>query len=248
MTMAVVIALVVFVGFAPTFYLRAFYHTDPLQSVFRVHGLVFSAWVVLFVVQTALVSARRTDIHRRLGVLGAALALLMLVMGYMAAVTAARRGFSTPGLPPPLVFFAVPFFDLVVFATLVGCALYLRRTPAAHKRLMLLATVAVLTAAIARLPYVLPLGPPAFFGLTDLLVVCRDGVRPVDAGPGAPGAAVGRPVPDRVAAPAPVHRRYRRLARICHVADGLTRAGCAARRQFRHGALPSERPEPVHTS
>jgi len=170
MSMAVVIALVVFIGFAPTFYLRAFYHTDPLQSVFRVHGLVFSAWVVLFVVQTALVSARRTDIHRRLGVLGAALALLMLVMGYMAAVTAARRGFSTPGLPPPLVFFAVPFFDLLVFATLVGFALYLRRTPAAHKRLMLLATIAVLTAAIARLPYVLPLGPLAFFGLTDLLV------------------------------------------------------------------------------
>ena len=65
----------------------------------------------------------------------------------------------------------MPFFDLVVFATLVGSALYLRRTPAAHKRLMLLATIAVLTAAIARLPYVLPLGPLAFFGLTDLLVV-----------------------------------------------------------------------------
>ena len=79
-------------------------------------------------------------------------------------------GFSTPGLPPPLVFLAVPFFDLVAFATLVGSALYLRRTPAAHKRLMLLGTVAVLTAAIARLPYVLPLGPLAFFGLTDLLV------------------------------------------------------------------------------
>lgn len=171
MSMAVVIALIVFIGFAPTYYLRAFYRTDPLPSVFRVHGLVFSAWVVLFVVQTALVSARRTDIHRRLGVLGAALALLMLVVGYMAAVTAARRGFSAPGLPPPLVFFAVPVFDLVVFATLVGFALYLRRSPAAHKRLMLLATLAVLTAAIARLPYVLPLGPPAFFGLTDLLVI-----------------------------------------------------------------------------
>jgi hypothetical protein len=171
MTMAVVIALIVFVGFAPTYYLRAFYHTDPLPSVFRVHGLVFSAWVVLFVVQTALVSARRTDVHRRLGVLGAALSLLMLVVGYMAAVTAARRGFSAPELPPPLVFLVVPFFDLLVFATLVGFALYLRRTPAAHKRLMLLATLAVLTAAIARLPYVLPLGPLAFFGLTDVLVI-----------------------------------------------------------------------------
>ena len=64
----------------------------------------------------------------------------------------------------------MPFFDLLAFSTLVGSALYLRRTPAAHKRLMLLSTIAVLTAAIARLPYVLPLGPLAFFGLTDLLV------------------------------------------------------------------------------
>lgn len=169
--MAVTIALIVFVGFAPTFYLRGLYHPEPLLSVFQFHGLVFTCWVVLFVVQTALVSARRTDIHRRLGLLGGALALLMLVVGYMAAVTAARRGFATPGLPPPLVFFVVPIFDLLVFAVLVGSGLYLRRTPAAHKRLMLLSTLAVLTAAIARLPYVLPLGPPAFFGLTDLLVL-----------------------------------------------------------------------------
>jgi hypothetical protein len=54
---------------------------------------------------------------------------------------------------------------------LVGAGFYLRRSPAAHKRLMLLATLAVLTAAIARLPYVLPLGPLAYFGFTDLLVV-----------------------------------------------------------------------------
>jgi hypothetical protein len=75
------------------------------------------------------------------------------------------------GLPPPLVFLAVPMFDLLVFAALVGTGLYLRRTPAAHKRLMLLSIIAVLTAAIARLPYVLALGPPAFFGLTDLLIL-----------------------------------------------------------------------------
>lgn len=171
LAMAIAIATIVFVGFAPTFYLRGWYHTEALPSVFQVHGLVFTAWVVLYVAQTALVSMRRTDIHRRLGLLGGALALLMLVVGYTAAIAAARRGFVTPGLPPPLVFLAVPAFDLVAFAGLVGTALYQRRKPAAHKRLMFLATVAVLTAAIARLPYVLPLGPPAFFGLTDLLIV-----------------------------------------------------------------------------
>ena len=108
MGMALVIAAVVFFGFAPTFYLRGWYHSEPLPSVFQIHGFVFTLWVVLFVTQTALVSARRTDLHRKLGVLGAVLAPLMLVLGYVAAITAARRGFTTPGLPPPLVFLAVP--------------------------------------------------------------------------------------------------------------------------------------------
>jgi hypothetical protein len=171
LTISVAIALVVFAGFAPTYYLRGYYHAEPLPSVFAVHGAVFSAWVVLFVVQAALVSARRTDIHRKLGLLAAVLAPLMLVVGFEAAVAAARRGFSTPGLPPPLVFLAVPMFDLVVFAALVAAALWYRRNPAMHKRLMLLAMLAVITAAIARLPGVLPYGPPAFFGLTDLFLV-----------------------------------------------------------------------------
>jgi hypothetical protein len=169
--MALAIAVIVFAGFAPTFYLRPAFHTEPLAAVFAVHGTVFTAWIVLFIVQTALVSARRTAVHRKLGVLGGALAALMLIVGYMAAVAAARRGFSTPGLPPALVFLAIPIFDLVVFAGLVGAGLYWRKTPAIHKRLMLLSTIAILTAAIARLPYVLPLGPLVFFGLTDILVV-----------------------------------------------------------------------------
>jgi hypothetical protein len=171
LTIAIAIALVVFAGFAPTYYLRGFFHAEPLPSVFQVHGLVFTAWVVLFVVQVGLVSARRTDIHRKLGVAGGVLAVLMLVVGYRAAIAAAARGFSTPGLPPPLVFLAVPMFDLVVFPCLVGAALVLRRNPAAHKRLMLLSMLAVITAAIARLPGVLPFGPPAFFGLTDLFLL-----------------------------------------------------------------------------
>jgi hypothetical protein len=168
---SIAIALVVFAGFAPTYYLRGYFRADALPSVFAVHGAVFSAWVVLFVVQAALVSAKRTDIHRKLGVLGAVLAPLMVIVGFQAAIAAARRGFGTPGLPPPLVFLAVPMFDLVVFAALVGAALWFRRNPAMHKRLMLLAMLAVITAAIARLPGVLSYGPPAFFGLTDLFLL-----------------------------------------------------------------------------
>jgi hypothetical protein len=171
MGMAIVIALIVLVGFGPTYFLRGAFRSDPLQPVFHLHGFVFSIWVAFFVAQTALVFTRRTPVHRRLGVFGGVWASVMLVVGYMAAVASARRGFTPPGGPPPLAFFVIPISDLVVFTVFVATGLYFRRQSAVHKRLMLLATISILTAAIARLPYVLPFGPLAFFGLTDLLVV-----------------------------------------------------------------------------
>ena len=170
-TMSLLMAAVVFAGFAPTYYLRSAYRAEPLARVFQVHGAVFTAWILLLVAQTSLVAGRRVDLHRKLGVAGAVLAVVMLLTGYEAAMTAARRGFSVPGLPPALVFLAVPLFDLVAFATLVGAALWLRGSPAAHKRLMILATVAIVPAAVARLPHLLQYGPLMFFGLSDLLVV-----------------------------------------------------------------------------
>ena len=169
--MAIAAALTVFAGFAPTYYLRGLSDRPPLSSVLQIHGLLFTAWIVLFVVQTRLVAWRRVAVHRTLGAFAGVLAVAMLVAGYLAAIDSARRGFTPPGGPPPLVFFVIPFSDLIVFATLVGSGFYLRRKSGAHKRLMLLATIALLTAAIARLPGVTPLGPLAYFALTDLFVI-----------------------------------------------------------------------------
>lgn len=78
--MAAAFAVTVFAGFARTYYLRPFFDPKPLVTILHLHGLVFTSWVVLLVVQTALVAKRRTDVHRRLGVAGAALAALMVVV------------------------------------------------------------------------------------------------------------------------------------------------------------------------
>lgn len=169
--MSILIALTVFAGFSRTYFLKGYFGTKTLTPFFHLHGAVFSTWIVLFAVQSALVKAGRTDIHRRLGVFGAALAPVMVVIGYMAAVDSARRGFTPPNGPPPLVFFVIPLTDLVVFASLIGAALWLRRRPEYHKRLMLMATLAILTPAIARLPGVAAAGPPAFLGITDVFIV-----------------------------------------------------------------------------
>ena len=170
--MAVAVVGTVFAGFAPTYYLRPLFDTPPLMPLLHLHGIVFTSWVVLFLTQNILVAAGRTDVHRRLGVVGAVIAILMVVVGTTTAIIRAKQGAAPVGGPPPLVFLVIPLADMVVFASLVGAGLYFRRRADVHKRLMLLAMISILAAAIARLPFdLLKAGPPAFFGLTDLFIV-----------------------------------------------------------------------------
>lgn len=135
----------VFIGFAPTFYLRESSQSLPMRL--QVHGFVFSAWLVLFIVQTGLIAAGRVDLHRRLGIAGAILALAMLGLGTLTALRSVA-GASDPGA---LAFLAIPLFDMVVFAVLVGSALALRHVAQTHKRLMLIAMIGLLTPATGRI-------------------------------------------------------------------------------------------------
>lgn len=175
--MAVALALTVFVGFASTYYLRLFdggpkatLSGGPFTSLVHLHAVLFTAWVLLFIVQTALVASRRVAVHRRLGIAGALLAAGMVAVGTSTAIATAARGGAPPGVTP-LAFLAIPLFDMVLFASFVITALAMRRNKEAHKRLMLLAYVSIVVAGVARLPGVLPLGPLGFFGLTFLFVV-----------------------------------------------------------------------------
>jgi hypothetical protein len=168
--MSCLCAAIVIIGFAPTYYLKGAFAGRPLSPLLHVHGAIFSSWILLFLAQSTLVATRRTDIHRKLGIAGGIIATAMLVVGFLASVDSARRGFTPAGGPPPLVFLAIPLFMLVVFAVLVGAALYYRRESQTHKRLMLLATISILTPAIARIP-LFSGGPPVFFGVTDLLII-----------------------------------------------------------------------------
>ena len=171
--MAAAFVVTVFAGFARTYYLRPFFDSKPLVTILHLHGLVFTSWVLLFVVQTALVAKRRTDVHRLLGVAGGALAALMVVVGVTTALVRAKVADVPPGAPSPLVFLTVPLGDMLVFASLVGAGLYFRRRLDVHKRLMLLATIAVMPAAVARLPleFMRTASLLTAFAVSDLLIV-----------------------------------------------------------------------------
>jgi hypothetical protein len=169
--LALAIAITVFAGFAPTYYLRTYYTSTPLAGLVHLHGVVFTGWVLLFLAQSTLVAAGRTGLHRRLGVAGAVLAALLVVVGTTTAISRAAEGAAPLGVPP-LAFLAVPFFDMVVFAGLAGVGLWYRRRAAIHKRLLALATIALLGAPIARLPFgAAVVGLPGVFALADLFIV-----------------------------------------------------------------------------
>ena len=173
MTVALLVSVVV--GFSRSFFLKPLFPGWPSapEKIFYVHGAFFTAWFVLLVAQAFLVATGRTKVHRRIGVLGVALAVGMVALGVVGALTAARRPTGFVGIPvPPLQFLAVPLTDMVLFSTFFALAIARRGDPQAHKRWMLLASLNLVTAAIARWPGVVSVGaPPLFFGLTDLFLV-----------------------------------------------------------------------------
>jgi len=168
--LALLSALLVFAGFARSYYLKTAYGTPELSTLLHVHGAFFSTWIVLLVAQTTLVAVKRTDLHRQLGVAGGVLAALMTVLAVAVGIDGARRA-GAPDAIPALAFLTTPLATVVVFPVLVSAALYWRRQPDIHKRLMLIATAELVTAGVARIPGVGPGGPVAYFGITDSLIL-----------------------------------------------------------------------------
>jgi hypothetical protein len=170
--MALAIAATVFLGFSRSFFLRTYFDPTPLAWPFVVHGMVFTAWIALFVTQTALIATRRVVAHRQLGWVGAGLAAPMVGVAMVAAIVSGRRDIAAGYVEESLTFFATPVLSMIVFAALLGAAIVLRGRPETHKRLMLLATVSLLDAAVARWPFPSLVGTPlGYYGITDAFIL-----------------------------------------------------------------------------
>jgi len=141
----------VLVGFGPTYYLAGVFSAPLPSRIIHVHGALFSCWILLLIVQNSVAWAGRVDIHKRLGLFGFGLAYLMVVVGWMAATDRLVRGTAPPGVDT-YRFYITPVTDMVIFATLMFFAFRARRDSSAHKRIIYIATVGILIAAIARLP------------------------------------------------------------------------------------------------
>jgi FtsH-binding integral membrane protein len=175
--MAMLLLGTVFVGFARSYYLAGMFHAPLPSAIVHVHGALFSSWILFLVAQTTLVASGRTDVHRRIGIAGFLLACLMVVVGVWAATNALGRGGGPPGIDPK-TFYIIPMTDMLIFGVLVFFAYRARFDSAAHKRIIMVATVALMIAAIARWPITGVRGNPLAAALLSyvflLMIVAYD--------------------------------------------------------------------------
>lgn len=173
--MALIFLGYVLLGFWKS-YLGAGAVLAPLPSLaVHVHAVLFVGWFVLFAIQIALVGGYRLELHRRLGILMLGWAAAMIVVGLATAVLAVRR----PASGVDAGVFAGDLSAMIGFAILAGAGLYRRRSAPEHKRLMTLASSAIIGPAIIRWPFdFIQIGPPVyaslFYLLLPMLIVAYD--------------------------------------------------------------------------
>jgi hypothetical protein len=179
---AVCTFLIIFAGFARTYYLKILFGTRALPLLLHLHGLIFTLWFALFFIQVRLIARHRVDLHRRLGIFGAVLAPLAACVAIAVAFHAERRHYLanpaslTVHSVRPL---ALDFGSSLTFAFLVAAALCFRRRGDIHKRLMVLASCGLLLPGVGRLIERIPLhflhagGLWGMVGFTEITpVVC----------------------------------------------------------------------------
>ena len=140
------------------------------ESWVQIHAAAFIAWQLLFLWQTVLIAANKPAMHRRFGTALAMLAVVMMGIAIQAGVTAFIKNAHHVGMLS-LLYVVIPHVDMILFAVFISLALAFRRKSDTHKRLMLLAAIALMDAVVGRLPALWRIGPWAHFVVQDAFVV-----------------------------------------------------------------------------
>jgi hypothetical protein len=164
--MTLLMAVFVFGGFGMTyFYPLATGNFPPAPPVVHLHGLVFSGWMILLVVQALLVNVRNVALHRSVGTFGIALATAVMFMGALITLIGGvgAAGLSNPGAN----YYHGMYLGLLAvtgFGTMFVLAMRTVRRPEVHRRMILFATLLILPPGVHRI-YMVP------FGLSDFPVL-----------------------------------------------------------------------------
>ncbi|HEX5285160.1 MAG TPA: hypothetical protein VFW30_13640 [Bryocella sp.] len=152
--MSLLIAAVVIYGFSHTVD-RFLIHAVPVRPwILYMHGIVFSGWVLFFIVQSALVRVRRVRLHRTVGWFGVGLGTIIPVLGLSTAITMDRFDLVHFHALRASPFLAIQLNDVICFAVLFALAIAWRKKSELHRRLILMASCVLTSAAFARFPFV----------------------------------------------------------------------------------------------
>jgi hypothetical protein len=173
--MVTLILVTVIIGFGQSYFLPGMILAKLPNALVHVHAAIFVSWILLLIVQTVLVSVDRVRWHMQLGILGLVLAPLMVIAGTWAILDSIHRR-GVPRVPQGAML-AGDLLELAFFSIFVTWGLLKRRDKAAHKRLMLFSTIAILGPAINRWPFTFMASAPAqgaFFLAFPALIVIFD--------------------------------------------------------------------------
>jgi hypothetical protein len=141
-------------GFMPSL-LHAAGRRAPISRLAAAHGIVFFAWLLIFLVQSSLVARRHVALHRKLGLASILVLVLMIPLAYTTTVAMVRRAFDLSGDlkidHDPIYESVFPFSNIFIFSVLVVAALVYRNRQEIHKRLMLFANIELMPAPLAHL-------------------------------------------------------------------------------------------------
>lgn len=171
---AVGFPLLVLIGYFKSYYFSAFFDVRPVaNALVHAHGAVMTLWVVYFTAQVALIRSKNIKLHKRMGMAGVGLAVLVVVVGLATAYDAQLVRASAPPGANPHSFFIYPVSDMTLFVILFAGAIYYRKSPAEHKSLMLLTAINFLPAALFRVSPVPELSTTILwaFGVPNVLAV-----------------------------------------------------------------------------
>jgi hypothetical protein len=168
-SMSLVFAGLVLGGFSRTVDGNLFHASPPRPFLLWIHGAVFSLWVLFFIAQSGLIRVHKVSWHRFLGWFGAGLATVMVALGFAIAVIMARFDTVVHHQPDADAFLSIPFYDMLAFGVCIALAIYWRKRPEFHRRLVFIATCGLMDAAIGRFDYVF--NHNLFYPCLDLLIV-----------------------------------------------------------------------------
>jgi hypothetical protein len=166
-TMILLLWATVLFGFARTYFMAGMINAPLPNRLIHIHGAAFTLWMILLVVQEGLIAGRKIKWHRQLGLAGFGLAVTMVVLGMLAATDSLRRGVAPQGLDAK-TFYIIPTSTILFFALMVYLAYRARSRAATHKRLIVIATIAIAGAGMARWPIAVLQAHPPLLNLVTL--------------------------------------------------------------------------------